>query len=245
MSAPSPPRWTAWRPGPRRFFAVVCGLLFAACAAALALESSRRRAIAAVAGRPGMPALAPAVLETAGIVEESDGAALIVAEGFLDAGGATAAAEAARDLALETAERRPGSVHARLLLGRAAAPDAATALWKKPLELASEAAPGLDPAAVALAQRYLAVWGKLGPDDRLEAETAIARAFLDPTFLRSAFSLAIQRLGPETAVRMVPDGPGALDTASRIASASGSLRTSELLAERRKSAGPQVSRPDP
>ena len=210
MSASAAPRWTAWRPGPRRFLAVVCGLVFAACAAALALEFSRRRAIADVAGGPGLPTLPPAVLATAGIVEESDGAALIVAEGFLDATAASAAAgeaagTAAKELALDAAERRPGSAHARLLLGRAAAPDAATALWKKPLELASEGAPGLDPAAVALAQRYLLVWGKLGPEDRREAEAALGRAFLDPTFLRSAFSLSIQRLGPEAAVRIVPN----------------------------------------
>jgi hypothetical protein len=225
---------------------LLCVLLLGACAAALVAESSRRRTIARLAG-PSLAALPPAVVATAGIVEDGDGAALILAEGLLDSGGAAPGGlAAAREIVLETAVRRPGSAHARLLLGRAAAPGAATAFWKTPLELASEAAPGLDPAASALGGRYLAVWEKLSPEERREGETALTRAFLDPSFLRAGFSLALQRLGPETAVRLVPEDPSALEAASRIATATGSRRASELLSERRKSESPAAaSRPAP
>jgi hypothetical protein len=249
MIATAAPRWTAWRPGPRRFLSVVCALLFVGCAAALVGESSRRRAIANVAAR-GPADLPPAVLETAGILE-SDGAALIVVEAVLEAGGSASApgpdgTVLARELILETVVRRPGSAHARLLLGRSAPGAAGAGLWKRPLELASTAAPGLDPAAVALAQRYLGAWGALTPEERSEAEARIARAFLDGTFLRSAFSLTVQRVGPVAAVRMVPEDPVALETAFRIARASGLSRAEDLLAERRKSLPPAAaSRPTP
>ena len=246
MTASPLPRWSAWRPGPRRLFGLLCVVLFAACAAAVVAESSRRRTIADLAG-PSLATLPPAVVATAGIVEDADRAALILAEGLLDTGAAKPGSlAAAREIVLETAARRPGSAHARLLLGRAAAAGAATEFWKKPLELASEAAPGLDPAATTLGGRYLAVWEKLGPEERLDGEAALTRAFLDPSFLRSSFSLALQRLGPETAVRLVPADPSALEAASRVATATGSRRALELLSERRKSESPAAaSRPAP
>ena len=247
MTAAAAPRLTPWRPGPRRFFGFVCILLCGACVWSLVEESSRRRAIADAAGA-GLATLAPAVLATAGIVEDADGAALIVAEGLLDAGGGTgppAGLAPAREIALETAARRPGSAHARLLLGRAAAPDASTEYWKKPLELAARAAPGLDPAAAALGRRYLEDWGKLGPEERREAEAALSRAFLDLSFLRASFSQALQRLGPDTAVQVVPDDPAALEAAYRVASAVGPRRASDLLAKRRETLGAGASRPAP
>jgi hypothetical protein len=250
MSGAPAPRWTAWRPGPRRFLATVCGLLFVGCVAALVAESTRRRAFAEDAGR-NLAALPPAVLATAAILEDGDAAALIVAEGLLDAQAAPAAppasaasTDAAREIVLATVGRRPASAHARLLLGQSAAaarPD----LWKKPLGLASAGAPGLDRAAVALAQRYLIEWPALSAEDRPVAEAAIARAFFDETFLRSSFSLVLRRLGPDEAARLVPADARALETASRIATASGASRASELLAERRKSLGQAASSPSP
>ena len=248
MTAAAVPRLTAGRPGPRRFLGLVCILLFAASAWAIVEESSRRRAIVDAAGRD-LAALPPAILDTAGIVEDSDGAALIVAEGLLDARNETAATvglDPAREIVLETAVRRPGSAHARLLLGRAAATDASADHWKKPLELASKAAPGLEPAAAALGRSYLAAWPRLGPEERREAEAALSRAFQDPSFLRASFRVALQRLGPDTAVRLVPDDPAALEAAYRAANAAGARRALDLLSERRKPEGPGAgSRPTP
>ena len=247
MTAASAPRLTAWRPGPRRFSGFVCIVLCGACVWALIEESSRRRAIADAAGA-NLAALPPAVLATAGIVEDADGAALIVAEGLLDAGGGTRPAAGlapAREIVLETAARRPGSAHARLLLGRAVAPDASMEHWQKPLELASRAAPGLEPATAALGRRYLENWDKLSPEERREAEAALTRAFLDLSFLRASFSLALQRLGPDMAVQVVPDDPAALEAAYRVASAVGPRRASDLLAKRRETQGAGASRPAP
>ena len=239
MTASAAPRWTAWQPGPRRFLALLCSLLLVACGAALVGESTRRRAIAEDAGR-SLAALPPAVLATAGILEDSDGAALIVAEGLLDARASKSAAalppaDAAQALVLETVGRRPASAHARLLLGLSATDAGAADQWKKPLALAASAAPGLDRAAAALAQKYLVEWPKLSVDARSEGEAAIRRAFLDEAFLRSSFRLALQRLGPDAAVGLVPADPGALEAASRVSSAAGAARASQLLAERRKS----------
>jgi hypothetical protein len=201
----------------------------------------RRRAIAERAGQ-SLAALPPAVLATVGILEDSDGAALMVAESLLDARGsesANSSTEASRALVLETVDRRPASAHARLLLGLSAADAATTDLWKRPLELASTAAPGLDRAAAALAQKYLIEWPNLSAEARSEAEAVIRRAFLAETFIRSAFRLALQRLGPDAAVGLVPADRQALETASRIAKAAGAARASQLLTDRQKSLGPQ------
>jgi hypothetical protein len=242
MTAVAGPRLTAWRPGPRRFLALLCTLLVVGSAAAAVAESMRRREIAERAGK-GLAALPPAVLATAGILEDSDGAALIVADGLMDARGSTPASaaappsDAAQVLVLETIGRRPASAHARLLLGLSAADDASADRWKRPLELASAAAPGLDRASAALAQKYLLEWPKLSAAARSEAETTLRRAFLDDAFLRSTFRLALQRLGPDAAVGLVPANARALEAASRVAGAAGAARASQLLADRRKATG--------
>lgn len=238
MSVQAPARVVSLRPGPRRALAAVCTLLSAMCLLALVRDSLWRRTAAALALDQGLARRQPAVVETAGVLEQSGDAATIVAEGLLDewAGAPGSPEESAvrkvQGLLLEAVARRPGAAQGRLLLGRSAPANGSSRLWARPLELAAVAAPGLDAPPATLAQRYLAAWSILPAGDRAKGEAALRRAFRRPDFLRSSLVLAVDVVGAETAVRLLPNDAAVLRAAAQILRGSAAGRASELVAVR-------------
>ncbi len=235
MSVQAPARVVSLRPGPRRALAAVCTLLSAMCLLALVRDSLWRRTAAALAADQGLERRQPAVVETAGVLEQSDDAATIVAEGLLDewarAPGSPEkdAVRRLQSLLLEAVARRPGAAQCRLLLGRSAPANGSSRLWARPLELAAVAAPGLDAPPATLAKRYLAAWPILPPEDRAKGEAALVRAFRGPAFLRSSLVLAVDVAGAETAVRLLPNDSAALQAAAQILRGSTDGRAGELV----------------
>jgi hypothetical protein len=247
VTAPAAPRLVSLRTGPRRFLAVLCGLLLGACLFAIVRDARERRHWAVVA-QTGVPAgRLPALWETANVVESNPEAALVVAETLLDSPGPDRNASATvRRLILDGIEARPGSAHARFLLGRSAELGGKVANWVRPLELAAVAAPGLDFAPGELGRRYLASWSSLSPSDRQRAEESLRQAFRDPAFLDAALSEAVATLGPDRAVRVLPDDPVALGLAERSLKEKGPAGASELVAARLRALPPgKASRTKP
>jgi hypothetical protein len=242
VSAPGAPRLVSLRTGPRRFLALLCTLLLGVCLFAI-VRDARERQLWAVVAPAGVPAgKRPALWETANVIESNPEAALVVAETLLDSPGTDPrASSTARQLILDGIEARPGSAHARFLLGRSAALGGAVANWAKPLELAAAAAPGLDFAPGELARRYLASWSSLSPSERRRAETSLRQAFRDTAFLDAALSEAVAALGPEGTVRVLPDDAVVLGLAARFLREKGSTGASELVAARLRALPPAKS----
>jgi hypothetical protein len=196
--------------------------------------------------------LFPAVLATANVIEEGGEAAMVIAEALvgvpLTGGGATepGSRPPVQEFILGAIEDRPGSAHGRLLLGRAAPLSGAVAPWARPLGLAVVAAPGLDLVYAELGSRYLATWDALSPEDRGEGEAALRRAFSSPGFLRAGLPTAVETLGPEAAIRALPDDPDTLRLAAQILEGAGGGRATNLVAARLKEvASAGASRPAP
>ncbi len=238
------------RPGPRTTLSILCVLSLGLAVAAIVRDARERRAWAAVAESPGRNGRQATLWETAGVVEGSAGAAVLVAGAVLDAAGAEADDRSntdARALLLQAIPGRPGSALARIWLGRSAPSAGPAARWERPLELASAAAPGLDLAATELARRYLASWPSLSPEARRRAEATLRRACLNPEFLRTGLPVAVEVLGPEGAVGNLPDDPATLLLAEQILREAGGGPALELLAVRMKSRTPgaEATRPTP
>lgn len=181
----------------------------------------------------------PAALETANLIDENGEAGIVLIEALGAAPAADAAkspppGESARAVILGVVARRPGSAFARLSLGRSAALTGPPAAWERPLALATAAAPGLDLAWAELASRYLATWESLSADGRKRAEAVLRRAFESPDFLRAALPTAAETLGPELAIRMLPDDHATLRRAAQILQEGGNARAANLVAERLK-----------
>jgi hypothetical protein len=244
VSAVPLPRHATLRAGPRRGLSVICFLLFGLCLVSLGTDAYDRRAWTAVAEERGLGKHQPAILETAGMIDESDAAGLVVAEALMNehlsppaAGGPESGAQV-RSIVLRGVAGRPGSAFARLLLGRSASTTGARDLWAKPLELSVAAAPGLDLATSELARRYMAAWATLPTSDRPKAAATIRRAFRNPDFLRTTLVPALSALGPEVAIRVLPDDKATLRLAAQTLQEAGQTQASELLAARLK--GPSV-----
>lgn len=209
---------------PRRFLlAFLCAALVAAdIVEAARLVQGRRRA-ASVAVETGLAVREPAALETAALMRDDFGVAELVAEWLLGdrvrraPGSDQADSGKARELLLAALEERPGSAHARFLLG-AASPDAEIRLWEEPLRAAWTAAPGLDAAPEQLTDRYLAAWPRLSAEQKERAASVTARAFLDPTFVAARFRQAAAVMGPGPVVQILPSDPGVLRTALEVSS---------------------------
>ncbi len=242
MSARAYSGLRASRSGPRWILAIASGLLFAAAVAILVRDARVRRDWAAVASRYDGARRFPAALETANVIDENGEAGIVLAEALVGEGAETSpeSRSGAQEVVLGIVEQRPGSAFARLSLGRAAGLSGPTAGWARPLELAAAAAPGLDLAWSELASRYLATWETLSSGDRQQAEAVLRRAFASPDFLGAALPTAVETVGPERAVRTLPDDPATLRRAVEILKEAGNGRAAALVSARQKgqAAGP-------
>lgn len=148
---------------------------------------------------------------------------------------------AARNLILDSIERRPGSVHHLLLLGevahaeqsgKIASPDGSplqVVLWAHPFRVASAAAPGMDAAWEAFASSGVTSWSHLGPREQAEVTVALRRAFFDPHFVQREFPLAVATLGGPAAVRLLPQIAQPLRVAVQTSLKGGDVATAGLL----------------
>lgn len=234
------------RTGPRWFSAIACLGLLGVCALATTRELEGRRRVVALAREHALEQRHPAVAQTVNLIEGNDEAALLVAEALVgapEAAPGVSTALAAQELVFQSLAGRPGSAYGRLLLGRSFSPDEGPARWARPLELAVSAAPGLELASSELGRRYLAGWESLSPDQKRKAEEAIGEAFRSPTFLRASFARAVVVLGPQSAVRALPDDSVALRLAEQLVGRD-SLAAG-LIGDRLKTAqkAPAASRP--
>jgi hypothetical protein len=118
--------------------------------------------------------------------------------------------DAARDLMLEAADRRPGSARNRFLLGQIVYAAQARTLtgeprrWIEPLTLAATAAPGLDPIFQQIGGAYLESWSRLSAEQRKAAVPAWQRAFGDPGFVTKSLLAAGALVGRDEVVGLVP-----------------------------------------
>jgi hypothetical protein len=234
--------------GGRRIFSALWILLLLACLALLTRSIGQRRRVASIATRTGLAERQPAILATARFVESDDDVSALIAWALLEeheiTGGQSrpGKAEEGRELLMEGTARRPGAALYRLLLGRSA-PGGGPGIesWEVPLELAVRASPGLDAAPQALAGRYLAAWSMLAADHRSRAQAALQRAFLDPSFAGRQFGAAIDALGPERAVHLLPDDAVVLGTVLKRSEAAGGGPAVELLKARLQRLGSGVA----
>jgi hypothetical protein len=245
--ATAPPQ--ALRKRTRLTTAALCALLLAATAALLTRTVLRRREAAETAYQPGVIAEQPAVLATLGMIWDDGDASVFLAETLLGERGVAPPAsrlESARRLAIESIAGRPGSAYFRVLLARTVplGKGSRVALWQRPLDLAANAAPGLDAAPEALASRYLGIWPALGPEEHARASSVLERAFRSPSFVRGNFAEALFALGPEGAVRLLPGDPLVLSAALEVTEEKGDVRASERLRSRLKAPVPPRGQPE-
>lgn len=238
MSAQAYSGLRASRSGPRWGLVIACAFLIAATAVLLARDVQERRDWAAVTREHDGAHRFPAALQTANVIDENGESGIVISEALADAPVGDGAKEApgsgsnAREVILGVIKKRPGSSLARLSLGRTAAMNGPTARWARPLGLATSAAPGLDLAWNELGSRYLASWESLSPDERLEAEAVLRRAFANPDFLRAALPTAVETLGPERSIQTLPGDPATLRRAAQILQEAGDERTAVLVVAR-------------
>lgn len=232
----------ASKTGPRWVLAIACVLLTAAAVTKMVRDSQERSAWDAVARQQDGARRFPAALETADVIDENGEAGIVLVEALAGAppgdAAKTPSGENSRAVILGVVAKRPGSAFARLSLGRSAALNGPRAGWERPLTLATAAAPGLDLAWAELGSRYLATWESLSDDDRKRAEGVLQRAFASPDFLRAALPTAVETLGPDRAIRTLPDDHATLRRAAQILQESGNARAANLVAERLQGQAP-------
>jgi hypothetical protein len=245
---------TALPPGRRSVFGSLLWLLLAGAAVALIASGSplRGRGVALL-DRSGLSS-GPGVRETALVMPSPEDAAAFAAESVL---GRIAPASAAPgeppavgpdtpallagslSLAADGLEGAPAGAQHRLLLGRAAyaawelskepRPGASRA-WERTLTVAARSAPGFSRASEALASAYLGGWPRLSPEERGRAGPALTAAFRDPGFVRRGLPAAVQALGADAALRLVPNRRGSLDAAAFVLRALGESAAAEQAA---------------
>lgn len=147
---------------------------------------------------------------------------------------------AARDLALDSIEQRPGWPIHRYLLGkvvytrdrRTPGAEIVPDRWLVPLRSAARSAPGFDSAAETLVAVTLEAWATIPPEGKRDAAEIFSRAFLDASFVRNAWAVSANAIGVDRAVRAVPDSAVSLRAAARAASGIGEARAAETLYRR-------------
>jgi hypothetical protein len=210
-----------------------------AAVALLAAGSPLRARGLALIERAGLGA-APGVRETVLVIPSPEDAAAFSVESVL-AGVAPASAppgeppavgpetpallSGAQSLAADGLEGAPGAVQHRVLLGRGAyaswelmkepRPGAAKA-WERTLTVASASAPGFAAASDALAAAYLGAWPRLSAEERDRARPAITAGFRSPAFVRRALPAAVDALGVDGAIRLLPNRRGSLQAAASV-----------------------------
>lgn len=130
---------------------------------------------------------------------------------------------AARDLMLDAIVVRPGWPHHAFLVGqlafvseraeRRSGSPARTELWTVPLVRAAAAAPGADQLWTALGRAYLEAWADLPEASRADAPRVIGRAFQDPDFVAASLPSAMNTLGQQEALRLLPEMSRPLEAA--------------------------------
>jgi hypothetical protein len=151
--------------------------------------------------------------------------------------------DAARDLMLDAAGKRPGWAYHRFLLGQLAYQAAGKGrdpaavktweTWATPLTLAAAAAPGLDDAWSALGGMYLENWQRLSSTQRSEALRVLRRALRDSRFVSTRFLTLSEALGPKEAMGLLPESPDLLGAAVDALFAHGDLAVAAALIPRR------------
>jgi hypothetical protein len=249
--------------GRRSWAGSLLWLLLAAAAAALAVDgaSLRGRGVALLE-RAGL-ASAPGVVDTALVIPAAGDAAAYAAESVLTRVGPEAPAPQPADrarlvadtrtLALEALADSPGGPQQRVLVGRSAyaawdlqadaRPDGARG-WQRALTIAASGAPGFESASASLATAYLRAWPRLSDAERQKALPAISAAFRSPSFVRRELPGALSRLGPETAMRLLPRDRTSLETAAAVLTALNQSALAEQAA-RAAAEAPSTQAPPP
>jgi hypothetical protein len=130
----------------------------------------------------------------------------------------------ARDVLLGAIRRRPGWPFHYSLLGQVVLtadtrdlnPELTrqSARWSRPLLIAANAAPGATSLWQQLAVGYVQTWPALASVHGETASIVLRNAFVDPEFVRLAFPMVAQVMGPSTATRDLPESPKSLLVAS-------------------------------
>lgn len=146
----------------------------------------------------------------------------------------------AGNLCLEAIAARPGWPMHRYLLGKVAyAADRRTlereivpARWLVPLRSAARSAPGVDSVAETLVAVTLEAWQTIPDAEKRDAPELLRRAFLDPSFVRTAWGVSANALGAQVASSAVPESAASLMAAARSAAAMGEPGVAESLYRR-------------
>ena len=145
---------------------------------------------------------------------------------------------AATSLALDAAAARPGSATRWAALGEVAflhhrkMPSEEVALWIAPLTFAAGSAPNREATFRTLGGAYLERWNDVSERDRVLAESVLKRAFHDAGFTARAFTVAVDRIGIDRALRLVPEQAGPLRAVYASVARGGDARLAMQIARR-------------
>ena len=241
-------------PGRRSVLGALVWLTLAGAAVALiAAGTSLRDRSVALVERAGLGA-APGVRETVLVIQAPEDAAAFAAETVLEriapvsappgepqgVGPDTPALlSGAQAIAADGLEAAPGGAQHRVLLGRGAYASwelskeprpGASKTWERTLTVASASAPGFAFASDALAAAYLGGWPRLSAAERERARPAITLGFRDPAFVRRGLPAAVEAVGPDGALRLVPNRRDSLEAAAAVLRAMGQAAAAEQAA---------------
>lgn len=147
---------------------------------------------------------------------------------------------AARELALDSIESRPGWPLHRYLLGkvvytrdrRTPGAEIVPDRWLVPLRSAARNAQGIDAVAETLAAVTLEAWTTIPAAQKRDAPEILGRSFLDPSFVRKAWGVSANAIGPDAATGAVPDSAASLRAAARAAAGIGETKSAGELYRR-------------
>lgn len=210
--APAAPRRGALLAGTSLFFGAAALTLFGLDVA----ERSRVERFVAVAGLEARRPLDVASLRLEPAADLAAAAAVEIAIQNSDAPakGAETWRGAARDLVLETLRKRPGSPHHLHVLAqlayqerRVAGPSGDPRRWMLAWRAATRGAPGWEAIRVDRAQACLEAWPALPAALVPEALEALRAGFEAPEFVSRNVAAAVDRLGLDATIGLLPDRP--------------------------------------
>jgi hypothetical protein len=216
---------------PRRS-ALVAGaslLLGAAVVLSTSLDLAARTRVERFVAAAGLEARRPLEVASLRLEPAADLAGAAAVEvALLDAGAPAAAPEgwlaSAQELAVRSLRSRPGwPLHAHVLAevayresreSNAAGAHADPQRWMTAWRAAARGAPAVERIRSLRAQACLEAWPTLPPVLRVEALEAFRAAFLDPAFVARHVGTAVDRLGAEVAIGLLPDRAEPIRTAA-------------------------------
>ncbi|HTD53180.1 MAG TPA: hypothetical protein VK780_09160 [Thermoanaerobaculia bacterium] len=188
------------------------------------LESGRPLDVASLRMEPAADLAAAAAVEVA--IQNSDAPAT----------GAAPWLGAARDLALGALRKRPGwPLHLHVLAqlayreGRVAGASADPRQWMKAWRAATRGAPEWKAIRAAQAEACLEAWPTLPSASRPEALQAVRAALESPEFVAQNVEAAVERLGLDETIGLLPDRPEPMRTAAAALAHQSLDRAAQLL----------------